>query len=205
MNRDTRYASRFIALVSCLLLSTAAFAEADGCDHQPAFGSFFGPTITGTGKLCVLPGGLKAQVKVKNLDPGVAYTAWWTYLDDPSLCTGDSTGTGGASLTGGVSGCELADFGGDKPVGIFGRMASGVAPRTGKLNLRGKLGGMQPSAGSEVWLWLFYHGPAAYGDGDALARQLLTPEDPNAGAPHLGNVVDEQQGFPAATIVFTVE
>lgn len=188
-----------------LMFGVAAYAESDGCDHQPAVGSFLGPTVAGTGKLCVLPGGLKGQLKVSNLDPGVAYTVWWTYLDDPSLCSGDSSGTGGASLTGGVSGCELADFEGEKPLGIFGRMASGVVSRTGKFNFRGELGGMQPSAGSEVWLWLFWHGPAAYGDGDALARQLLTPEDPNAGAPHLGNFVDGQRAFPAATVVFTVE
>ena len=192
-------------LTALIFGSGTAYADSDGCDHQAAVGSFLGPTVAGTGKLCVLPGGLKGQIKVRNLDPGVAYTVWWTYLDDPSLCTGDSSGTGGASLTGGVSGCELGDFEGDKPLGIFGRMASGVAPRSGKLNLRGELGGMQPSSGSEVWLWLFWHGAAASGDGEALARQLLTPEDPNAGAPHLGNVVDGQRGFPAATIVFTVD
>ena len=153
----------------------------------------------------MLPGRLQSEVTVRNLDPGVAYTVWWTYLDDPTLCTGDSSGTGGASLTGGVSGCELADFEGDKPLGTFGRMTSGIAPHTGRLNLRGTLGGMQPSPGSEVWFWLFWHGPAAIGDGAALARQLLTPEDPNAGAPHLGNFVDGMRGFPAATMVFKIE
>ena len=194
-----------LTAAALLMCGSATYADADGCDHQPAVGSFLGPNVTGTGKLCVLPGGLKGQIKLDNLDPGMAYTVWWTYFDDPGLCIGDTTGTGGASLTGEVSECEIGDFQGVKPLGIFGRMASGVAPWTGKLNLRGELGGMQPSAGSEVWLWLFWHVPAAPGDGDALARQLLTPEDPNAGAPHLGNFVDGPRGFPAATIVFTVE
>jgi hypothetical protein len=200
-----RVCSTLLAAAAAMLSINVAYADDSGCDHQPAMGSFAGPTVSGTGKLCVLPSGLAGQVKLANLDPGAAYTVWWTYLDDPSLCKGDSSGTGGESLTGGVSGCELADFEGDKPLGIFGRMASAVAPRTGRLNLRGSLGGMQPSPGSEVWLWLFNHGPAAFGDGDALARQLLTPEDPNAGSPHLGNVVDGQLAGPAATVVFTVE
>jgi hypothetical protein len=140
---------------------------------------------------------------VANLVPGNAYTVWWTYLDDPTQCTGVTPLP--VSLTGGVSGCELADFEGDKPVGMLGRMASGVAPRNGKLNLRGEVGGMQPSSGSEVWFWVFTHGPANYTDGAALGRQLLTPEDPAAGAPHLGNLVDGQLGFPAATVVFSIE
>lgn len=204
-------AASLLIAAAALLPAGAAHANGKGhghgfgCDREQAVGSFFGPTVTGSGTLCVLPGGLRSLVRLSNLDPGVAYTVWWTYLDDPTMCTGDSSGTGGASITGGVSGCELGDFEGDKPLGTFGRMASGVAPSSGRLTLGGSLGGMKPSPGSEVWFWVFWHGPAATGDGAALARQLLTPEDPNAGAPHLGNIVDGQRGFPAATIVFKAD
>jgi hypothetical protein len=183
---------------------TSAWADADGCDHQAAVAfPFFEPDVTGTGKLCVLPGRLQGQVRLGNLTPGNAYTVWWTYQDDPTLCTGNTPLP--VSLTGGESPCELGDFEGEKPLGTFGRMASGIAPRNGRLNLRGELGGMQPSSGSEVWFWVFTHGPADTSDGAALARQLLTPEDPAAGAPHLGNLMDGQRGFPAATVVFDVE
>jgi len=34
------------------------------------------------------------------------------------------------------------------------------------------------------------HGEADFSDGRKLARQLMTPEDPDLGAPHLGNHVD---------------
>ena len=195
-----------IVLAAPFLPLTAAYADDYGCDHEPAVAfPFFEPDVSGSGKLCILPNRLQAQVRLSNLMPGNAYTVWWTYQDDPTLCTGDASQTGGTSLTGGVSGCEFADFEGDKPLGIFGRMASGVAPRSGRLNLRGELGGMQPSNGSEVWFWVFTHGPANLSDGAALARQLLTPEDPGAGAPHLGNIVDGPRGAPAATVVFTVD
>jgi len=183
----------------------AVYADADGCVRQPAVDSFAEPGTSGHGTLCVLADRLQSQIALANLVPGNAYTVWWTYLDDPTQCTGDATGTGGASLTGGESGCELADFGGAKPLGLFGRMASGIAPRNGRLNLSGEVGGMQPSSGSEVWFWVFTHGPANYADGAALARQLLTPEDPAAGAPHLGNTIDGQRGFPAATVVFAID
>jgi hypothetical protein len=195
-----------LLLAAPLFPLNAAYADADGCELQPAVAfPFFEPDVSGRGKLCLLPGGLLGQLSLRNLIPGNAYTVWWTYQDDPTLCTGDATGTGGTSVTGGVSGCEFADFQGDKPLGIFGRMASGVAPRSGRLNLRGELGGMQPSNGSEVWFWVFTHGAANLSDGTALARQLLTPEDPGAGAPHLGNTVDGPRGAPAATVVFTVD
>lgn len=200
-----------LLLLTGLMLIPVAQAHAKGggqygCGLEQAVAfPFFEPNVEGRGVMCVLPGGLRGHLSLTNLVPGNAYTVWWTYQDDPALCTSDSTATGGASLTGGESPCEYADFltqsDGSPPLGVFGRMASGVAPASGRLTFRGTLGGMQPSPGSEVWFWVFTHGPMAV-DGAALSRQLLTPEDPNAGAPHLGNTVDGQLGFPAATVVF---
>lgn len=209
---DSIKAWMFVPISLIWLPVTTAYAGDDHgytCDVEPAVAfPFFEPDVEGRGRLCVRPGGLSSHIRLTNLMPGNVYTVWWTYQDDPTLCTGDSTGTGGASLTGGVSPCEIADFGpqadGSPPLGIFGRMASGVAPASGRLTLRGSAGGMLPSSGSEVWFWVLTHGTMA-ADGAALARQLLTPEDPAAGAPHLGNEADGQQGFPVATVVFKID
>ena len=46
---------------------------------------------------------------------------------------------------------------------------------------------------------VFGHGAADITDGRRLARQLLTPEDPSIGAPHLGVSPD---GYPVANALF---
>lgn len=205
MIKPTKVMLQLLAFVFCFS-TNLAYAHEKDCDRQKAI-AFppVAPDVKGRGELCSSPSGLAANLKLLNLTPGHAYTVWWVYQDNPSLCSDDPSGTGGFSLTGEVSNCELLDFAGEKPLGVFGRMASGVVPRSGRLKMKGQFGGMQPSAGSEIWLWAFTHGPADLIDGAALARQLLTPEDPNAGVPHLGNFIDEQRGFPAATIVFKID
>jgi hypothetical protein len=84
-------------------------------------------------------------------------------------------------------------------------MDSGIAPRNGRLTFTGRVRGMQPSNGAEVWLLVMGHGPANTADGSALARQLLTSKDPPAGTPHLGNLVDGQRAYPVAVAVFPLE
>lgn len=52
---------------------------------------------------------------------------------------------------------------------------------------------------------IFGHGPAKTGDGRELARQLLTPEDPDSGAPHLG--IDGTQfmnSYPSSVVVIDI-
>ena len=68
----------------------------------------------------------------------------------------------------------------------------------------GRIGGFTPSNGAQIWMWIFGHGPADENDGRHLARQLLTPEDPSSGIPHLGNNVDGPLGFPAAVVIFDI-
>jgi hypothetical protein len=41
-------------------------------------------------------------------------------------------------------------------------------------------------------------------NGRQLGRQLLTAEDPTAGAPHLGNIVDGPGFMPTAIAVFNI-
>ena len=77
--------------------------------------------------------------------------------------------------------------------------------RAGNVHINGKWGGMQPSSGADIWLLMLSHGAANYADGRHLARQLLTPEDPLAGMPHLGNDVDGQGFIPVALTVHIVD
>ena len=157
----------------------------------------------GYARLCIPAGSVSATMTLTGLVPGNAYTTWWVYVDDPGSCLGTSPLP--VPFTTGDSPCDFDDFVGDKPLVSFGRMASGVSPRRGRLHMAGTFGGMQPSPGSEIWLFSFGHGPANLSDGDALARQLLTPEDPGAGAPHLGNLVDGLRGYPISVAVFKVD
>ena len=192
-----------IALLSMLataLPAAVAHADAEGCDKRPANSvNLVENDATGTAVLCTLSHSLKGRIALQGLTPGNAYTVWWVYFDTPGMCVGTTPLP--APLGAGASDCDLADFEGVKPLAVFGRMASGIAPRNGRLVLKGRVGGMQPSTGSEVWMLVFGHGPAAM-EGSALARQLLTPEDPLAGAPHLGNSVDGPRGYPVASAVF---
>lgn len=191
---------RFGLAIGTVLLAAAplTFVHADhdenrGCVKQDSAAIPFVETeATGSATLCLRPRGLKGHLRLKGLIPGNAYTVWWVYIDDPSSCSG------------GPGVCGVPDFFGDKPLAVMGRFSSGVAPRRGRLGFWGSLNGLEPTSGSQVWFFTWGHG-AASDDGAALARQLLTPEDPNAGIPHLGNAVDGQLGYPVSNAVFTVE
>jgi hypothetical protein len=149
--------------------------------------------IEGKATLCINAKGVSGKMKTKHLNPGDAYTIWFIYFDQPSLCVGGGPGI-----------CGDADFGGDNPLGVFGRFDSAVAPDNGKVDFAGSVRGLQLSSGSQVWLIMFGHGAADTNDGRQLARQLLTPEDPAAGAPHLGNIVDGPRFTPAAIAIFDI-
>ena len=130
---------------------------------------------------------MSAEVKAKGLTSGNAYTFWFAYIDNPSLCTGGGPGV-----------CAPPDFGTSAPsgnatadpLGVFGRLDSTVVDKkNGKETFSGAIGGLRLSSGSLVILLLYDHG-AAESDNRLLARQLLTPQDPAAGAPGLGIVAD---------------
>ena len=193
--------SRALKLLLILLFTMSfSMVMADGalaagnCSNEDMLTLFEPGEVTGSATMCTTKSGLKAQMRVQGLMPGGAYTVWWVYYDDAANCIGGFPDVGM---------CGFADFGGDKPNAVFGRFGSVVVPASGNAHFGDTLNGMVPSSGSEVWLLIFGHGPAA--SGAALARQLLTPEDPNVGAPHLGNVVDGTLGYPAATTVHYVD
>jgi hypothetical protein len=60
---------------------------------------------------------------------------------------------------------------------------------------------MVVSSGSQVWMLMFGHLAADFNDRRQLARQLLTPEDPGAGFPHLGVAA---RGYPAAIAIYEI-
>lgn len=147
----------------------------------------------GHATLCVNRNGVTGNLLLNNLDPGSVYTVWFAYIDDPSQCA-DGPGL-----------CGTADFGGENPLGVFGRFDSAVARANGRLKYWGRVRGLRLRPGSQVWLLVFGHGPVDNVDLRHRARQLLTPEDPPAGAPNLGNNVDGPLGYPAAIHVFVNE
>ena len=145
--------------------------------------------VSGRSVLCQDRGGITGRVFANGLVANDAYTVWWVYFDNPAACV--------VPLQ-----CGLEDFAGENPLGVFGRMDSLVAG-TGEVGMFvDRLRNFSPSKGAQVWLLMFGHGAADFSDRRHLARQLLTPEDPNAGAPHLGNIVDGPLGFPVAVAVF---
>ncbi len=179
------------AALLLLLLFASSSAMAGRCDNQDIVD--FGAGLSGSATMCVLPDGLRAQFRVKGLIPGDAYTIWWVYFDDPSMC--HNPGECGAD----------EDFGGDDPAAVFGRYGSLVANRNGNANLGDSLNGMMPSSGSQLILLMLSHGQANYADAKHMARQLLTPEDPAAGAPHLGNIIDGAGFVPVGATFHVID
>jgi hypothetical protein len=86
-------------------------------------------------------------IKAKGLVPNDAYTVWWVYFDDPTLC--ETPGE-----------CGAPKFGGDNPLVVIGLMDSSIAPGRGKLHFSGRIGGFKSSRGSQIWMWIFAHGAA---------------------------------------------
>lgn len=147
--------------------------------------------LSGDSRLCVADNGLKGDLRVAGLTEGFAYTVWWVYIDQPGGCSGFFDCIGTFFLD--------SDPDPDGPLAVFGRMDSGVGDKNGKIKFSDRLDDMVVGSGSQVWMLMFGHGPADYTDLRQLARQLLTPEDPGAGYPHVG--VDPR-GYPAAVAIY---
>lgn len=170
---------------------TRAWAN-PACDRQAVL-PLNGSGIHGHALLCIHSGDVRGELHAKQLKAGDAYTIWFVYFDDPSQC-----------VDGGPGVCGLTDFGGDKPLAVFGRFDSVVAPQNGKAHFSGRVRELHPTPGSQIWLIMLGHGAVDTTDGAHRARQLLTPEDPAAGAPHLGNIIDGLLGTDAAIVLFSV-
>lgn len=189
-------------MLALFVASPAALADDDSDDDDDRHDSrrncaraavqsldFIEAGVGGNATLCVSYDGLKGKMRLRGLQGGFAYTVWWVYIDRPDLLPGCPGG--------GFFDCIGTFFGAD-PLAVFGRMDSGVASYRGRLRLSDTLDDMHVSSGSQIWLLTFGHGPAS-DDKRQLARQLLTPEDPTAGAPHLGV---EANGYPVSLALF---
>ena len=187
-------ASLLMLVLSVGLLSPLAEARDDDSEcRSQALVTLANSGVHGRATLCTTARGVRAKIQTKGLTPGTAYTTWFFYFDNSSLCTGGGPGV-----------CGGKDLGfGDpsaNPLGVFGRLDSTVADENGKETFSGRAGSLRFSSGSQVWLYLESHGPAVTTDNRRLARQQLTPEDPAGGAPNLGNVVDGAGGTADAAI-----
>jgi hypothetical protein len=208
-SRYFAFAALSVAFLLCAITVRPLQAQDDAC-HQLEIGNFefleaVDPALLppwfpadfepagGKAGLCHSDQGVRAQLQVSGLFVGDAYTVWFVYFDDPSQC-----------VHGGPGICGDADFFGDDPLAVLGRLDSAIATDTGRVKFEGRVRGLDLSPGSEVWLLMFGNGPANMVDGRALARQLLTPEDPTIGAPHLG-IVGDPRWHPAALAVFNIE
>jgi hypothetical protein len=173
-----------------------------------------GNELSGKGTVCVTPFGLWSTMQVRGLTAGNAYTTWWVYIDDPASCANfplpvpDPIPFPEPESFAGP--CGLADFftmdpSGEflNPLAVFGRMDSVVAKESGRTRFSGDLRDFKPSSGSQVWLFMFGHGPADQSDKRQLARQLLTPEDPGSGVPHVG-IEGRPYGYPAGVVVINI-
>jgi hypothetical protein len=182
-----------LSLGLLFFLPDAAFGADDGCKNESIMALGATP-IRGDAFLCIDPQGVGVSLHAKALTPGNAYTMWFFYFDDPSQCvTPGQCGPADVTAPGQCEGpLDLRDL---NPVGVVGRLDSAVAPDNGNLDFAGRVRGLHLSSGSLVSIVIAEHGPANASDNRALARQLLTPEDPFLGAPQLGNCVD---GFRTA-------
>ena len=176
--RNIKPISALVALLVLAALPAQVLADDELCDHQPIV-EFFVPGISGQGTLCQSEEGVRGQLRAAGLAEGEAYTVWWVYIDRPDLCVPDETAPPGFE-------CDFSFFLNDgDPLGVIGRLDSAVAPENGRVVFRDTIRGMRMTSGAIMMLFINAHGPASE-DGRALARQLLTPEDPFFGTPHLG-------------------
>jgi len=169
----------FITIILGLFLSTA---QASNCQLKDfKFNGNANEDAKAVALLCETSRGLFGRASVMGLIPGNAYTAWWAYFDDASTCATPNS-------------CGGPETAGDNPVAVFGRMDSFIVPRNGHVHFNGKMRHFKPSDGSQVTILMINHGAADMENKQRLARQLLTPEVPRFGAPHLGNIVDGTLG-----------
>ncbi len=175
---------------------------------------FGGNELSGKGSVCVTPFGLWSTLQVRGLTAGNAYTTWWVYIDDAASCANfplpapEVVPFPEPERFAGP--CGLADFftpdpSGEflNPLAVFGRMDSAIARNKRKTYFTGDLRDFKPSSGSQIWLFVFGHGPADQSDKRQLARQLLTPEDPDSGVPHVG-IEGRKYAYPAAVVVIDI-
>ena len=165
-------------------------AETRGCLEAPLT-AVSESGVEGAARLCVGRQGIRPALQITGLQEGEAYTAWLAYFDQPSVCF--------------LTQCGFIDLRGDDPVGVLGRVGGAIAPSTRELDLRADLRDLHPSRGSQITLVVLSHGIGSEADGRARARQLLTPQMFDLGAPMAGAFSDRSRGWLHAQATFTIK
>jgi hypothetical protein len=183
-----------------LVVGVCPSALADDCSQtlQAPVNAVGGSGIQGTAKICIQGNSTTVTMWTQGLLAANAYTIWFVYFDNPSLCGFYAGGTPGV-----CTGPDLITPA-NNPVGAFGRMDGTVAEASGRARFTGRFRGLQFSHGSLIHLVMFGHGPASTSDNRFLARQLLTPQRPPLGAPGEGAPDDGMVGSPVAAAVFSL-
>ena len=194
--------SRLAALAICTTMLVIGFnlnALADDCTQtlQASVNALGGSGIQGAAQICIQRN-TTVTMMTQGLVAASAYTIWFVYFDNPSLCGSYAGGTPGV-----CTGTDLV-YPANNPVGVFGRMDGTIAEASGSARLTGRFRRLQLSHGSIIWLAMFGHGPASTADNRFLARQLLTPQKPVLGAPGLGAPDDGAVGKGVALATFNV-
>lgn len=171
----------FIIMQFSLFLSVVQASGKVNCQMEDFNLNAERTDATGVALLCETSRGLFGRASVMDLIPGNAYTVWWAYFDDTSGCVNED---------GTKRPCGGPETAGENPIAVFGRMSSFVAPENGHVHFKGVMRDFKPSEDSQMTILMIDHGTADMNDKRRLARQLLTPEVPRFGAPHLGNDVD---------------
>lgn len=166
--------------------------DCDGVTMTQSLKTLNSSGVTGTASLCIGANGVRGHINAASLTAANAYTVWFVYFDNPSNCMNPGQCTPADTVL------PLAN-----PEGVFGRFDSTVA-NGDNTEFFGRVGGMQLSSGSEVHLPVFNHGAASTSDGRFRARELLTPQNPNLGAPGLGTSTDGVLGKPVAVAIFSI-
>lgn len=167
-------------LMLVIVLNLNAFAHDCTQTLQVPVSALGGSAVQGAADICIQGDTTTVTMMAQGLVAANAYTIWFVYFDNPSLCGSYAGGTPGV--------CTGTDtiYPANNPVGVFGRMDGTIAEASGLARFTGHFRGLQFSHGSIIWLLMFGHGPASTTDNRFLARQLLTPQKPVLGPPGLG-------------------
>src|SRR5262249_43752667 len=121
-----------IALVTTtLVIGLNLNVLADDCTQtlKASVNALGGSGIQGTAQICIQGNTTNVAMMTQGLVTANAYTIWFVYFDDPSLCGFYAGGTPGV--------CTGTDaiYPANNPVGVFGRMDGTIAEPSGLARL----------------------------------------------------------------------
>lgn len=146
--------------------------------------------IEGHARLCLDRPGVRPTLWASGIRTGEVYTAWLAYFDDPSSCLNKP--------------CDTFDLLGDDPAGVLARVDGGIGPDAGEIHLQAHIRDLDLARRSQVSVLLLGHGSVSGKTRRMRARQLLTLQTPELGAPLAGAAADGGRAWPLGQAVFIV-